>query len=53
MQDSLQKGNSIVTIGGLHAKIHAIDEGTIVLITDEGTKLTYDRSAIREIKQEA
>ncbi|MFD1413987.1 preprotein translocase subunit YajC [Oceanobacillus jeddahense] len=53
MQDSLQKGNEIITIGGLHAKIHAIDEGTIVLITEEGTKLTYDRSAIREIKQDA
>lgn len=53
MQDSLQKGNDVVTIGGLHAKIHAIDEGTVVLINDEGTKFTFDRAAIREIKQNA
>ncbi|GLO66690.1 preprotein translocase subunit YajC [Oceanobacillus kimchii] len=52
MQDNLEKGNDIITIGGLHAKIHALDEGTIVLITPEGTKLTYDRNAIREVKQD-
>ncbi|MHA6252140.1 preprotein translocase subunit YajC [Oceanobacillus sp. CAU 1775] len=51
MQDNLQKGDKIITIGGFHATIHAIDEGTIVLITGEGTKLTYDRSAIREVVQ--
>lgn len=51
MQDNLQKGDKIVTIGGLHATIHAIDEGTIVLITGDGAKLTYDRSAIREVVQ--
>lgn len=51
MQDNLQKGDKIVTIGGLHATIHAIDEGTIVLITGDGAKLTYDRSSIREVVQ--
>jgi len=49
MQDNLQKGDAIVTIGGLHGQIHAIDESTVVIVT-EGTKLTYDRSAIREVK---
>ncbi|WP_339228258.1 preprotein translocase subunit YajC [Oceanobacillus sp. FSL K6-2867] len=51
MQSDLQKGDEIVTIGGLHAKVHAVDEGTIVLITNDGAKLTYDRSAVREVKQ--
>ncbi|RLL47982.1 preprotein translocase subunit YajC [Oceanobacillus piezotolerans] len=51
MQNSLQKGDEVVTIGGLHATIHALDEGTIVLITESGTKLRYDRSAVREAKQ--
>ncbi|MFD1850168.1 preprotein translocase subunit YajC [Oceanobacillus bengalensis] len=51
MQTNLQKGDEVVTIGGFHATIHALDEGTIVLITENGTKLTYDRSAIREVKQ--
>ena len=51
MQDNLQKGNDIVTIGGFHGKVHALDEGTVVLMTGDGTKLTFDRSAIREVKQ--
>ena len=49
MQADLQKGDKIVTIGGLHAKVHAIDEDKLVLIVDDGTKLTYDRSAVREV----
>lgn len=51
MQDNLQKGDKVVTIGGFHGTIHAIDESTIVIITGEGTKLTYDRAAIREVVQ--
>ncbi len=52
MQGSLEKGDKIVTIGGLHGTIHALDEGTIVITSNEGTKLTYDRSAVREKVQE-
>lgn len=52
MQDSLEKGQPVVTIGGFHGVIHAIDEGTVVLESDEGVKLTYDRAAIREVKNE-
>lgn len=49
MQDALQKGDKIVTIGGLHGKIDAIDENTIVIVSEGGVKLTYDRSAVREV----
>lgn len=51
MQTDLQKGDSVVTIGGLHGEVHAIDENTIVISSGDGVKLTYDRSAIREVKQ--
>lgn len=50
MQADLQKGDEIVTIGGMHGTVHALDEGTIVISTKEGTKLTYDRAAVREVK---
>jgi len=50
MQDNLQKGDSVITIGGFHGKIHLLDEDTIVITANDGTKLTYDRSAIREVK---
>ncbi|MFC3039284.1 preprotein translocase subunit YajC [Virgibacillus xinjiangensis] len=51
MQNDLQKGDTVITIGGFHGTIHALDEGTVVLTTENGTKLTYDRSAIREAKK--
>ncbi|HLR80550.1 MAG TPA: preprotein translocase subunit YajC [Bacillota bacterium] len=50
MQAKLQKGDPVITMGGFHGKIHALDEGTVVIITQDGTKLTYDRAAIREVK---
>lgn len=51
MQDNIQKGDSIVTIGGLHGVVDAIDEG-IIVITCNNTKLTFDRAAVREVKQD-
>ncbi|MFD2628661.1 preprotein translocase subunit YajC [Oceanobacillus kapialis] len=51
MQSDLQKGQSVITIGGFHGVVHAIDESTVVIQAGDGTKLTYDRSAIREVKQ--
>ncbi|WP_343752667.1 preprotein translocase subunit YajC [Lentibacillus halophilus] len=50
MQADLQKGDKVVTIGGLHGSIHALDENTVVLQEENGPKLTFDRSAIREVK---
>ncbi len=51
MQSALQKGDSIVTIGGLHGVVDAIDENTVV-ISCNNTKLTFDRAAVREVKQD-
>lgn len=49
MQSALEKGNKIITIGGLHGIVHVIDEDTVVIKSDDGTKLTYDRAAIRDV----
>lgn len=49
MQASIEKGDEIITIGGLHGTIDAIDENVIV-IECGSMKLTYDRAAIREVK---
>ncbi|WP_407269570.1 preprotein translocase subunit YajC [Radiobacillus sp. PE A8.2] len=49
MQADLKKGDKIITIGGMHATVHAIDEDTVVLSVENSTKLTYDRSAIRDV----
>lgn len=46
MQNSLQKGDRVVTIGGIHGRIHSIEDATITLINDEGSKWTFERNAI-------
>ncbi|MFD1705519.1 preprotein translocase subunit YajC [Siminovitchia sediminis] len=51
MQNNLQKGDKVITIGGLHGTIDAIDEGQVVILCGDGSRLTYDRNAIREVVQ--
>jgi preprotein translocase subunit YajC len=43
---NLKKGDQVVTIGGIHAKIYTVDELTITLELDKGVKLTVDKSAV-------
>lgn len=50
MQDALQKGDDVITIGGLHGIIDVIDEDTVTIICENETKLQFDRAAIREVK---
>ena len=49
MQNNLSKGDKIVTIGGLHGIVDAVDEGKIVIKCGDGSRLTYDRNAVREV----
>jgi len=44
-RDSLAKGDDVVTIGGIHGKIHAVDEHTVTLIIDK-VKIVFDKQAI-------
>ncbi|MDP4171049.1 MAG: preprotein translocase subunit YajC [Bacillota bacterium] len=49
MQSDLKKGDRVVTIGGLHGFIDSIDDQKAVIKCGDGSRLTYDRSAIREV----
>jgi preprotein translocase subunit YajC len=53
MQNELKKGDKIVTIGGLHGIVDAVDEGKIVIKCGDGSRLTYDRNAVREVVESA
>ncbi|WP_044894672.1 preprotein translocase subunit YajC [Bacillus alveayuensis] len=49
MQANLKKGDKIITIGGLHGIIDSVDEDKVVIRAGDGSRLTYDRSAVREV----
>lgn len=51
MQSDLKKGDKVVTIGGLHGTVDALDEGKVVIKCGDGSRLTYDRAAIREVTE--
>ena len=46
MQNSLSKGDRVVTIGGIHGRIHSIEEEVVTLINDGGQKWIFERHAI-------
>jgi len=52
MIDAVEKGDNIITSGGIHGKIAGFtDDGkTVILLVDEKVKLNIDRSAIGSIK---
>ncbi|MFC7393214.1 preprotein translocase subunit YajC [Scopulibacillus cellulosilyticus] len=51
MQTSLQKGDKIVTIGGIHGTVDAIDDEKVTIKCHNTTKITFDRAAVRDIYQ--
>ena len=46
MRESLKKGDSVVTIGGIHGKVVEVKETSIVLSVDSNTKIKVDKSSI-------
>lgn len=52
MQQNLAKGDQVITIGGLHGTVDAIDEDVVVIKVNENNRLRFDRSAIRSVTQQ-
>lgn len=50
---NLEKGDKVVTIGGVHGTIQEITDDIVVLRVNDATKLTFDRSAINNVKAKA
>jgi len=54
MLNSLEKGDSVVTIGGLHGVIDEVDESTGIVVLDcEGIYLTFERRTIGRVVSKA
>ncbi len=45
-KSAVKKGDKIVTIGGIHAKIKEMNETTVMVETDGGAKMRIEKSAI-------
>lgn len=45
-REALKKGDKIVTIGGLHGKIAEMNDSTVLIETEGGVKLRFEKSAI-------
>ena len=49
MLSNIQKGDKVVTSGGLHGVIAGLDEKTVLLQVGDNVKLKFERSAISSI----
>ncbi len=47
-RDSLEKGTKVITIGGLHGKICDIQDDTVCLETEDGSKIRVEKNAIAQ-----
>ena len=44
--ENIAKGDSVVTVGGIHGKVVSIENDIVVIDIDRGTKITVNKSAI-------
>ncbi|MET0959360.1 MAG: preprotein translocase subunit YajC [Psychrobacillus psychrotolerans] len=53
MQNNLKRGDDIITVGGLHAKVDAVDDQTIFVTVADGTRLQFERVAVGRVVSES
>lgn len=53
MQSELSRGDRIVTIGGLHGLVDAVDDATIYITVADGTRMQFERQAIARVVDQA
>lgn len=53
MQSELRRGDRIVTIGGLHGLVDAVDDSTIFITVADGTRMQFERQAIARVVDQA
>ncbi len=51
--ESLQKGDQIVTAGGIHGKVTAIDEGVVVIEIATGVNIRMNKGFIASVTKKA
>lgn len=49
MQNSLKRGDHVITVGGLHGTIDALDDTTVFITVADGTRLQFEKVAIGRV----
>lgn len=49
MQSDLKRGDKVITIGGIHGTIDAVDDSSIFLKVAEGMTIQFDRQAVGRV----
>lgn len=49
MQSDLKRGDKVITIGGIHGTIDAVDDSSIFLKVAEGMTMQFDRQAVGRV----
>ena len=52
-KESIEKGDKVITIGGIHGKILEIQDTTLVIEVEGGNRLKIDKSAVSMESSEA
>jgi preprotein translocase subunit YajC len=51
--ESVQKGDKVVTVGGMHGTVVGLEEKTLLVQVAENVKLKFERSAISAVTRGA
>ena len=49
MQNALQRGDRVVTVGGLHGTIEAVDDTTVIINIADGVNVRFEKGAIGRV----
>lgn len=49
MQNNLTRGDEVVTIGGIHGTVDAVDETSVYLRVTDSTVLRFDKQAVGRV----
>ncbi|HLT46260.1 MAG TPA: preprotein translocase subunit YajC [Rubricoccaceae bacterium] len=49
MINAVQKGDRIVTVGGIHATVLKVEEASILAEVDQNVKLRFDKNAVASV----
>lgn len=49
MQNNLQRGDKVVTVGGMHGTIEAIEDTVVHLTVADGVRVKFERQAIGRV----